>query len=587
MPTSDRADPLLQALDGLSALGTDHDLEVIGALRSRLADQRLRVLVAGEAKRGKSTLVNALLGRAVLPTGVTPLTALATTVRHGGHEQVTAVSPDGHAQVYPLSALDDLVTERGNPANARNLSSVTVWVDAPLLAMGAELVDTPGTGSVYGHNTQDAQAALRTMDAAVFVLTADPPVSASERDLITQVAQLSAAMFIVLNKADRLSGGDLAEVLDFTADVVARAAGHRLRVYPVSARAALAGPGDAGFAAFETDFTSYLQRERLSDLRRSAADQARRIALSLRDEALVARTAAQMRDAEAAARVQAFATRLGNVRERRREAADLVTAESRRMLADLNDAADRAGRERARHVGRQLDDLLGGTLATASATEIERGGRAKLGDLAVAEAEDWRGERTSVLEAGLARLDQKLTDTLLAELDAVRQAAADLLGLDLAVAPPGERLTPDLRFFYPVADQAGQTELLAGAIRRRLPGEAGRARAREHLRRESADLVPRLIGRARADLQYRLAEAGWRLVRSVDDRYLEGTSRLEKALAHADDLRHAGADEAAARHLELAGRLEAINHALALLGSDPQAGQVTAADAGSAAASAP
>jgi len=43
--------------------------------------------------------------------------------------------------------LEDLVTERGNPGNCRGLASVTVAVDAPILARGVELVDTPGTGS--------------------------------------------------------------------------------------------------------------------------------------------------------------------------------------------------------------------------------------------------------------------------------------------------------------------------------------------------------------------------------------------------------------------------------------------------------
>ena len=46
----------------------------------RLDAARLRVLVVGEAKRGKSTLVNAMLGREVLPSSVTPLTAVTTTV---------------------------------------------------------------------------------------------------------------------------------------------------------------------------------------------------------------------------------------------------------------------------------------------------------------------------------------------------------------------------------------------------------------------------------------------------------------------------------------------------------------------------
>jgi small GTP-binding protein len=198
-------DRILGALDALSGLAGD-DRAALAALRGRLAEQRLRVLVAGEAKRGKSTLVNALLGRAVLPVGVTPLTALATTVRYGKDEGVSAVFRDGRTEGFPLSALDDLVTERGNPGNRRNLASVTVVAQAPVLARGVELVDTPGTGSVYAHNTAEAEAALQTMDAAVFVLTADPPLSASERALMERVAELSVTMFVVLNKADYLAG---------------------------------------------------------------------------------------------------------------------------------------------------------------------------------------------------------------------------------------------------------------------------------------------------------------------------------------------------------------------------------------------
>jgi hypothetical protein len=43
-------------------------------------------------------------------------------------------------------------------------------------------VDTPGTGSVHGHNTAEADAVLPSMDAAIFVLSSDPPVSAIERE---------------------------------------------------------------------------------------------------------------------------------------------------------------------------------------------------------------------------------------------------------------------------------------------------------------------------------------------------------------------------------------------------------------------
>jgi Dynamin family len=581
-------DPLLAVLAELAELGSEDDRVTLGGLSGRLHEGRLRVLVAGEAKRGKSTLVNALLGRPVLPMGVVPLTALATTVRYGRPEGATAVFRDGRAQGFPLSALDDLVTERGNPGNRRNLASVTVVVDAPVLARGVELVDTPGTGSVYAHNTAEAEAALDTMDAAVFVLTADPPVSASERELMARVAGLSVTMFVVLNKADYLagygtdrtglampdgagrdgagahSGDELAEALEFTAHIADQAAGRPARIYPLSARSALSGR-DPGFAAFAADFAAYLDRGRAADLRLSAAAQARRIAQSLLDEAILARHAAQARTGSAAERVESFAGRLAAVGSRRQDAADLAHGESARLLAELNAAAERAAREVAAHVGRQVEALLVGDLRSAPADEIERTGRARLAEFAVRAAEQWRQQQAEHLEDGLARLDSRLTGDLQAELDAVREAAAELLGLHLTMPGPGDRLAHDARFFYLAGEQPGQTELLAGAIRRRLPGETGRRRARAYLHREAASVVPQQIGRARADLQYRLAEATRQLLRAVNARYAESTARLEGALRTAAAARQATADDAARLDRDLAGRQEALGNVLTLL----------------------
>lgn len=583
MRPTDEDDVLAAALGGLSALAEPGDRAALAELRDRLRQSRLRVLVAGEAKRGKSTLVNALLGRQVLPYGVTPLTSLATAVRYGRNEGVTAVFADGRTESHPLLALDDLVTERGNPGNRRGLESVTVIVDAPVLARGAELVDTPGTGSVYAHNTAEAELALETMDAAVFVLTADPPVSASERDLMSRVARLSVSMFVVLNKADYLSadasspagsvdGGldghrrsELQEALEFTARVAAEAAGRAVRLYPLSARAALTAAGDPGFTAFAADFADYLESGRAADLRLSVAGHAERLARSLLDEADLTRRAAQMRTGEAAGRVEAFRARLAAVAVRRQDAVDLATAESARMLAALNQAAEQTARKAARRVTAEIDALLAGDPRSARAAGIERAGRARLGELAVAEAEAWREEQTRQLEEGLARLDERLAAELRAELDAVREAAAGLLGLALAVPGPGARLVPDLRFFYVAGQEVGQTELLAGAIRRHLPGEAGRRRAREYLRREIADLIPQQIGRARADLQYRLAEATRRLIRDVETRYADSTSRLENALRVAAAYREAAAGEAAGRDAELAQRQEELGRLLGVL----------------------
>jgi len=549
-----------EALQALAGLGDDRDREQIAALRDRLAAARLRVLVAGEAKRGKSTLVNALLGRPVLPSGVTPLTAVATTVRYGEDLHAEVRFADGHEDKQPLAALGDLVTERGNPHNRRGIAAVTAFVDAPLLAGGVELVDTPGTGSVFTWDTEAAHQALETADAAVFVLTADPPVSASERDLLARVGELSVTTFAVLNKADHLDAAGLAEAADFTRRVLVES-GHPGRVYPMSARAAL-DSGDPGFAAFVADFTAYLAERGSSDLTASAAAHARRIARSLLDEVALTRRAAQMRAGDAARRVEQFGSRLAEAAVHSRDAAAIANAESARLLFALNDAAAGDTALVTRRVSAALDALLDGELPAAAPDEIERLGRERLVALAVAAAEGWRADQRQRIEQGLAGVDARLAAALKAELDVLRGSAAELLGLELAVPEPGGRLAEDRRFFYATAENAGQTELLAGAVRRRLPGELGRRAARRHLRAQAPGLVAGQIGRARGDLQYRLAEAARALVQVVEQRYADGTGRMQAALRAAAELREASDAETARAESDLAGREAALRRIL-------------------------
>jgi len=554
---------LTDALNELAALGTARDGEQLAALLDRLDAARLRVLVAGEAKRGKSTLINALLGRDVLPSGVTPLTAVATTVRYGNDPRAEAVFLDGHEEKYPLTALADLVTERGNSRNRRRIAGVTVYLDEPLLAAGAELVDTPGTGSVFEWDTAAAHEALQSMDAAVFVLTADPPVSASERDLLARVAGLSVMTFAVLNKVDHLDEPGVAEALEFTRAVLSES-GYAGKVYPMSARAALGGY-DAGFAAFEADFVAYLLARRKTDLRASAVAQARRIASSLLDEVALTRRAAEMQVGDAAQRVEQFSARLSEVTVRSRDAVAVAESESARLLFALNDAADEDAPRLGHQITRQLGTLLDGDLRTAAPAEIERRGRAQLAALAEAAAEAWRQQRQEAIEQGLAQVDARLAAGLEAELNVLRDSAVELLGLDLAIPEPSRRLAENRRFFYTTAEDVGQTELLAGAVRRWLPGEMGRRAAREHLRREVPGLIESQVGRVRGDLQYRLAEATRALVLQVEQRYADGTSRIRSALQAAAELREASAAGASRTESELARREAALRHALGLL----------------------
>src|SRR4029453_11492500 len=145
----------------------------------RLQSPRLGVAVVGEFKRGKSSLLNALVGREVLPVGVLPLTAVPTVLEQG-EEGLVVEYTDGHQEQHRLDQVARFVTEDANPGNRLGVARVTARLHTRLLDAGVRLVDTPGVGSVHEHNTRSTDTYLPSLDAAVLVVSADPPISGGE-----------------------------------------------------------------------------------------------------------------------------------------------------------------------------------------------------------------------------------------------------------------------------------------------------------------------------------------------------------------------------------------------------------------------
>ena len=153
------------------------------ALQERLDEGLLRVAVLGQFKRGKSTLLNALLGAPLLPAGVIPVTAIPTFLRAGIEAKARISFSDGHAPLHVLGereiqhALEQHIAEAQNPRNRLHVEKVEIEFPSEFLNRGILAIDTPGVGSTFLHNTQTAEAVLSECDAALFVLSADPPIT--------------------------------------------------------------------------------------------------------------------------------------------------------------------------------------------------------------------------------------------------------------------------------------------------------------------------------------------------------------------------------------------------------------------------
>ena len=107
---------LLQVVDGIVPTNVRRDLE---ASLERLREERANLVVLGEFKRGKSTLANALVGAEIVPTGVLPLTAMVTAIRHGPAPRVVVIFESGERLEIGEGQVADFATEAGNPGNVR------------------------------------------------------------------------------------------------------------------------------------------------------------------------------------------------------------------------------------------------------------------------------------------------------------------------------------------------------------------------------------------------------------------------------------------------------------------------------------
>ncbi len=259
--------------------------EQFQALLVKLAEDRFNLAVVGQFKRGKSSLMNAIIGRDLLPTGLLPLTSAITTLCYGPEERV-ALRRKGWVleQEIKLHDLAEYVTERGNPGNEKGLIEARVELPVPFLRRGLFFIDTPGIGSANQAATATTYQFLPEADAVILVTSVEAPMSVVEESLLRDIRKDVRKLFIVINKIDLLVEQDRAPLIDYIRTVIAQdLETDEIRLYPVSSRVGLQAKQqhasdlllESGLQAFEDELTRFL-----------AGDKSRIFLVSILDRAL-------------------------------------------------------------------------------------------------------------------------------------------------------------------------------------------------------------------------------------------------------------------------------------------------------------
>lgn len=269
----------------------------LSACREMLAGGgEVDVAVLGQFKAGKSSFLNGLIGAAVVPVDVLPSTAVVTRIGYGPGERAVVHLLSGEAREIPPARLAEFVTERGNPSNGKKVAVVDVELPALAPYDGIRFVDTPGLGSVFAHNTKAAKEWMPRVGAALVAVSVNHPLSEDDLLLLEDVARHTSEAAILLTKADLVSGGELASVVEFIRSQAFSRTGKEWRIFPVSCR--------PGFEGMRGAVAGYL-RERIAGRREEAFGEivrhkVRGLAAGCREYLLLAeRAAAAAEDARA------------------------------------------------------------------------------------------------------------------------------------------------------------------------------------------------------------------------------------------------------------------------------------------------
>ncbi len=540
----------------------------VTALQARLGEGLLRVAVLGQFKRGKSTLLNALLGAPLLPSGVIPVTAIPTFVRAGAQAKARITFSSG---AVPLEitgeeevqrSLERHIAEAQNPRNSLQVEKVEIEFPSEFLSRGILAIDTPGVGSTFLHNTEAAEAVLGECDAALFVLSADPPITEVEVKYLCDVRKLIPKIFFIMNKVDLLDANECALAEKFLTDILEENAGNAspVRVFCVSGRKGLRAKREGDAALLAESRLGLLQDALGGELAREkraiVLSVVRMRAASLVEELLfqgeLQHKALLLPQDELKRKADIFEESAKGFLAERQGLSDFMAIDRRRLLKELNEDADALWKRTQVEIRALLEVIGAQRVKEKEARErLEAALTRRFEEAFPAFIEDYKVKLQDRLAVHRERAD--------ALLRLVRQTAADLM--DIAVTlPRSEEAFEVKRTPYWVAAEA-KVSLIAlstSALASLLPQAV---RERRLYRNLAAD--------AGQGILHNISNLEWAVKRNIEDAFLhfEGalSEQLDKALQMTREAFQLALDRRATQSEAIAGFIEAAEASLAAL----------------------
>lgn len=197
------------------------------------SEEPMKVAITGQFSSGKSTFLNALLAKNILPTGITPVTSKVNYIRYGDAFKIRVHYKDGRDEYHDIATIARFTDQR---ENVEDIAYLVLY--APLnILKDIVFVDTPGLNSQAASDTQTTEKVLREVDGIIWLTLIDNAGKMSELHVLeAYLGKYQNKSLCVLNQKDKFTEEQVSQTEEYVKTAFKEFFSD---VIPISARQAL------------------------------------------------------------------------------------------------------------------------------------------------------------------------------------------------------------------------------------------------------------------------------------------------------------------------------------------------------------
>ena len=533
-------------------------MEELAELKTKIEKNKFYIVVAGLFKRGKSSIINALINKPIAPVAVTPLTAIITYFENDGTDKVEVIFEDGKTKSIGVGEIKGYVAEEENPKNVKKVSHLKVSVKDSELLKKCCLIDTPGLGSVFDHNSETTYNYIPKIDAALFVLGADVPIAKADSDFLKEINATVPRIIYVLNKTDVQEEQQLQEIIHFNKKVIAEITGepeNEIIMVPVSCKKENLKPGSGNLDSLVKVLTDLIEREKSSILLETSYKQLQTIAGEIRRLLIVQAETLQMPVKE----IEEKQTRLRNsvavMNETRDEFDILVKGQVNRILEKELKKIDSQVQQELQKIKLEINNTFKtGTISENEIKEFYKSITVK----SLASMEVIKTDSEQNIRDEFKQLMEKYQNRSQSYLNEFSKLLSDMFGADFEMITSPFGLDAYSSFYFLEYIHGRTREVKPGIFYKMMPLWARQSKYKGILTENIDALLEVNCNRMKSDISYKVNESFRKFTSNSREQMHKLFEKIDKMLTEAKSNKEKTKQEIAAGYSSLKNSIQIL-----------------------------